>query len=143
MVQQSTNGLAVASLVLGIIWVFGLGAILAVIFGFVARRQIRQSGGHQGGDGMALAGIILGFIGTLGLILWIALFAAVATSTSYCHNDPGNPNHVTCTEVHTTRGEISPTNWGHVEPPSRPRASNPTSVWEQRGVAQRWSPGAH
>ncbi len=34
MVAQQTNGLAMASLVLGIVWVFGLGSILAVIFGF-------------------------------------------------------------------------------------------------------------
>ena len=97
--QQRTNGLAVASLVLGIVWVFGIGSILAVIFGFVARRQIRQSGGRQSGGGMALAGIILGFVGVLGLILWIALFAVVATTIDRCHNEAGTCNHVTCTDV--------------------------------------------
>lgn len=97
-VAQQTNGLAVASLVLGIIWVLGIGSILAVIFGFVARRQIRQSGGRQSGGGMALAGIILGFIGVLGLILWIALVAVVATTIDRCVNED-NGNHVTCTDV--------------------------------------------
>jgi hypothetical protein len=35
MQQTSTNGLSIAALVLGIVWIFGLGSILAVIFGFV------------------------------------------------------------------------------------------------------------
>ena len=97
--QQRTNGLAVASLVLGIVWVFGIGSILAVIFGFVARRQIRESGGGQSGGGMALAGIILGFVGVLGLILWIALVAVVATTIERCQSESGNRNDVTCTDV--------------------------------------------
>jgi hypothetical protein len=83
-VGQTTNGLAIASLVLGIVWVFGLGSILAVIFGFVGRKQIRQSGGRQSGGGMAIAGIVLGFVGVVGLILWIVLVVAVTTSISDC-----------------------------------------------------------
>jgi hypothetical protein len=57
-----TNGLAIASLVLGIIPCTGITSILAIVFGFIARNQIEQSGGTQQGSGMALAGIILGFI---------------------------------------------------------------------------------
>jgi len=38
------------------------GGILAVVFGFVARSQIKRSNGTQRGSGMALAGIILGFV---------------------------------------------------------------------------------
>jgi uncharacterized membrane protein len=83
-VGQATNGLAIASLVLGIVWVFGLGSILAVIFGFVARKQIRHSGGRQSGGGMAIAGIVLGFVGVIGLILWIVLVIAVTTSINNC-----------------------------------------------------------
>jgi hypothetical protein len=144
-VQQTTNGLAVASLVLGIIWVFGLGAILAVIFGFVARRQIRRSDGRQSGEGMALAGIILGFIGVLGVILWIALIAAFGTTfTTYCHNEPGNLNHVTCSEVHTTSGVISAPDWVHAGP-----ATGSNSDFEAHGRlgtgggGEAWVSGAH
>jgi hypothetical protein len=91
----STNGFSIASLVLGIVWVFGVGAVLAVIFGFVARKQIRESGGRQGGSGMALAGIILGFVGIAGLILWIVLIAAVVNNINTCLNQfPNNPNSV-------------------------------------------------
>src|SRR5947209_5540572 len=43
----STNGLAVASLVLGIVTLCGIGSILAVIFGYVGKGQIDRSGGTQ------------------------------------------------------------------------------------------------
>src|SRR5580704_6033407 len=56
-----TNGLAVASLVLSLT-VFLIGPILAIIFGVVARRQIRESKGGQTGDGLALAGLIIGIV---------------------------------------------------------------------------------
>lgn len=67
------NGLAVASLVVGIVsLVLGiccclglLGGIAAIVMGFVARGQINASGGRQGGNGMALAGIITGGIAIL------------------------------------------------------------------------------
>ncbi len=69
-VPRKTNGLAIASLVCSCAGVFLLGipAVLGVIFGFVARRQIRQSNGAQGGGGMALAGIIVGFV-VVGLVV--------------------------------------------------------------------------
>ena len=60
-----TNGFAVASLVLGIIPC--CTGVLAIVFGFIAKNQIKNSGGTQTGDGMATAGIILGFV-------WIALY---------------------------------------------------------------------
>jgi hypothetical protein len=47
--------------------------VLAIIFGFIAQGQIRESQGRQGGGGMAKAGIILGFVG----IALIALFFVV------------------------------------------------------------------
>lgn len=93
---QTTNGFSIASLVLGIVWVFGLGAILAVIFGFVARKQIRESGGRQGGAGMALAGIILGFVGIAGLILWIVFVSVVVNNLNTCLNQFPNNTNATC-----------------------------------------------
>jgi hypothetical protein len=70
--------MAVASMVLGILWIYWIGSILALIFGYVARKQIRERG--EGGDGMALAGIVLGWVGVgiLGLVIVVALFASVA-----------------------------------------------------------------
>jgi hypothetical protein len=70
---QGTNGMAIASLVLGIVWLWWIGSILAVIFGFVAMSQIKER--NQGGKGLATAGLILGFIGIGTLVLFILLVA--------------------------------------------------------------------
>jgi hypothetical protein len=75
-VQQSTNGFAIASMVLGILWIYSIGSILALIFGYKARKEIDQAGGTQQGRGMATAGIVLGYIGLAGLLFFI--FAVVA-----------------------------------------------------------------
>lgn len=78
-----TNGLAIASLVCSCVgaFLFGVPAVLGVIFGFVARSQIRRSGGAQAGDGMALAGIIVGFavIGLYTVVLILALASSSVT----------------------------------------------------------------
>jgi len=70
---KSTNGLAIASMVLGIVWVWWVGSILALIFGYVAKGQIRDAKGAQGGGGMAIAGIVLGWVGIGTLTFWIVL----------------------------------------------------------------------
>jgi hypothetical protein len=62
-----TSGLAVASLVLGILWLCGGGSLLATIFGAVALGQIARSNGRLTGKAMAVAGLVLGIIG-LGLL---------------------------------------------------------------------------
>jgi hypothetical protein len=69
--------MAVASLVLGITWVFWVGSILAVVFGHVALGQISRSQGWQRGRGMALAGLILGYCG-----LALLLVSIVANATA-------------------------------------------------------------
>jgi hypothetical protein len=76
-VQRSTNGLAVASMVLGILWIYWIGSILALVFGFVARQQIKQRG--EAGDGMAIAGIVLGCVG-LGMLLLVLLLGISRTT---------------------------------------------------------------
>ena len=72
-----TNGLAIASLVLGILWLYWVGSILALIFGMIAKSQIDQSGGMQQGRGMAIAGIVLGWVGIGFLILFVLFFGGV------------------------------------------------------------------
>ena len=63
--KAGTNGLAIASLVLGIIWIFWLGSLLAIIFGAISLRQIKSSGNTQQGKGLAIAGLVLGLVGAL------------------------------------------------------------------------------
>ena len=66
-----TNGFAIASLVLGILWIWWVGSILALIFGYVARKQIRER--NETGDGLAIAGIVLGWVGVGVLALFLIL----------------------------------------------------------------------
>jgi VIT1/CCC1 family predicted Fe2+/Mn2+ transporter len=73
--SRATNGLAIASMVLGILWLYWVGSILAVIFGAIAFRQIRER--NEVGHGMAVAGFVLGLVGmcTLGLVLILVVVA--------------------------------------------------------------------
>jgi hypothetical protein len=77
-----TSGLAIASLVLGILWLFGGGSILAVIFGHISLRQINR--GERDGKGLAIAGLVLGYVGLAGLVAWVlfaVLLAGIAANT--------------------------------------------------------------
>lgn len=73
-----TEGLAVVSIILSLLWLFGLGSIAGIVTGIVARRRIKRSGGARTGSGLALAGIILGII-TLGLTVLVGLAIAAFT----------------------------------------------------------------
>jgi protein-S-isoprenylcysteine O-methyltransferase Ste14 len=79
--RSSANGLAVTSLVLGILGIFiqlfGILPILAIVFGVMARRRI--TGGSPGSSGMATAGIVLGVVG---LIILIVVLIAVGANPS-------------------------------------------------------------
>jgi len=83
----STNGFAIAALVLGIVWVYWIGSILAVVFGHIALVQTRHSG--QGGRGMAIAGLVLGYIG-LAVLAVVILGAFVVRTT--VHVSPPVPS---------------------------------------------------
>ena len=77
--QRSTNGLAIASMVLGIIWIYWLGSLLAVVFGHVALNQIKRNP-LQDGRGMAIAGLVLGYVGLVVLALVVLGVMAARTS---------------------------------------------------------------
>ena len=62
-VARKTNGFAIASLILGALWLYWIGSVLALIFGYIGKSQIDNSGDTQDGRGMAIAGIVLGWIG--------------------------------------------------------------------------------
>ena len=88
-----TNGLAVASLACGLAqFVFGpLPTIPAIVFGHVARHQIKRTG--EQGAGMALAGLLLGWAAVvLGIIAIAGLAAfAVAHTGHTIRIGPGGP----------------------------------------------------
>jgi hypothetical protein len=71
-----TSGKAIASLVLGILGIVTCGclifSILGIVFGVLAKKDIRESNGGVTGAGMAQAGFITGIVGiALAVIYWI------------------------------------------------------------------------
>jgi serine/threonine protein kinase len=76
-----SSGKARASLVLGIfallsscVVVGGIPGVLAAIFGHLALRDIRRSGGRMKGHGLAIAGLVLGYFSIgLALLVWFSL----------------------------------------------------------------------
>jgi hypothetical protein len=60
---------------LGIVWLYWLGSILALMFGFIALRQIKRSEGRQTGRRLAIAGIVFACLWLgLGLALIVDFF---------------------------------------------------------------------
>lgn len=128
---RRTNGLATASLIMGIVGFFvcpiiGVGAVIS---GLIARKRIRTSG--EDGSGLALAGLIMGWI-TTALTAFVMLFylgvgiVAVNTASSTQVNPPRStstlPNTSTTRPYSTVprnRGSVAPS--GLVAPEACPR----------------------
>lgn len=85
--QVTVAGLAVASMVLGILWIYWIGSILAIIFGHIAISQIKKSNGWKSGKGMAIAGLVLGYLGLASLIFVIIFAVATANSRDGINSD--------------------------------------------------------
>lgn len=82
-VQSSTNGLAVASLVLGIVGLltFGSVSIGAIITGHLALAGQKARDGF--GRGQAIAGLVMGYLPVLGWILfWLIIIVRSVGSAS-------------------------------------------------------------
>lgn len=80
-VQPKVAGLAIASMVLGIVsfffgWLYLVPSVLAIIFGGVSLNQIKRR--NLGGKGMAIAGLACGITSACiyGLIFLVALGAS-------------------------------------------------------------------
>lgn len=82
--QKKTVGVAVTSLIFGILGFLLLGiigGIVAVICGHVAKSKIAKDPQNLGGEGMALAGLIMGYVQIGISILIIPLLLAIALPT--------------------------------------------------------------
>ncbi len=87
-----TNGMAIASMVCGIIsvcliffacgMVSGLTALPAVVLGHMGLGAISRSEKPMGGRGMAITGLVTGYLGLLAQLAVIGFFAFAALSSS-------------------------------------------------------------
>jgi hypothetical protein len=77
-------------MVLGILWLWWIGSVLALIFGYISLRQIDRR--SEQGRGMAIAGIVLGWVGvaTLALVVVLIIIGA-ATSGGGTGSAPSTP----------------------------------------------------
>jgi hypothetical protein len=76
----SSSGRATTSLILGILSLVACGLLLgipAMVVARQAKREIRESGGRIGGDGLATAGFVTGLLGTLWSVLVLLLVIVV------------------------------------------------------------------
>jgi len=85
-----TNTWAIVSLVSSIVgWIFFpiVGGLAGVVTGHMARREIKNSLGAQGGDGLAIAGLVIGYLNLLtycGTVLILLLFFGGMIGLSSC-----------------------------------------------------------
>ncbi len=84
----STNGMAIASMVLGIVWIYWIGSILAIVFGHTSLSQIKRTP-YQTGRGMAIAGLVLGYVGLTTLTLLVVAIIAAGPSSDAGLDDVG------------------------------------------------------
>ena len=91
-----TDGLAIASLICGLVgtvcFFICLGVLLgpiAAIMGFISRQRITSSGGALGGGTLALVGLILGIVGFVASVGWFFLaLSGVITSSAFPSPSP-------------------------------------------------------
>jgi hypothetical protein len=74
---------AIVSFVCSLLVGCGVGSIIAIVFGHIARQRIRRDGSD--GGGLALAGLIIGYIGVAFTVL--AVVAIVAISVFAANGD--------------------------------------------------------
>ena len=84
-----TNPLAIGSLVCSLVSC-GIGSIAAIVLGHMAKKQIKESGGTQTGDGLATAGLVLGYIGVVVGIGFLILYITVLATSEDLNNDFNN-----------------------------------------------------
>lgn len=93
---KRSDGLAIASLVTGIVSLVCCGLVTgvpAIVMGFVSRNRIARSAGALEGRGMAVAGVTLGVAGS---VFWTLGIAAAVVVYSMSSNHAATASSVPC-----------------------------------------------
>lgn len=76
---STTAVISLISGILGLTFIPFLGSILALVLGYMSKKEIEQSAGSLSGTGLATAGIVMGWIGVaLGCCLAVFILLIVA-----------------------------------------------------------------
>jgi hypothetical protein len=75
-----TSPIAFAGLVLGLLWLCGVGSLAAIVVSVVALRQVARSKGALTGKSLAIAGLVLGVIGLTISAAVLSLFVEIHQS---------------------------------------------------------------
>ncbi|MEV7007629.1 DUF4190 domain-containing protein [Streptosporangium sp. NPDC051022] len=81
---RGNNGMAIATLILGIagLFVCGLTSIVGIVLGHISLNQIKRTG--EEGRGMAIAGLIMSYFGVLcwlAVLAWLVAIGVIAGSS--------------------------------------------------------------
>jgi Domain of unknown function (DUF4190) len=73
---RGTNVMSILSLVFAFVF-----PLLGIVFGHIAKKQIRRTG--EGGSGLATAGLVLGYIFTVLWILYVIFIIVVVANPEF------------------------------------------------------------
>ncbi|HEV3268216.1 MAG TPA: DUF4190 domain-containing protein [Acidimicrobiales bacterium] len=82
--------MALASLVLSIVWIAGIGSVVAIALGFMSRRKTKRSAGTQEGAVVASAGIAIGIAG----LIFAAVFWMIVAGNNGGSTITNSPSYV-------------------------------------------------
>jgi len=88
-IAPKSSGLALASLICGVLFLFVPAAIAAVVLGHIALVTIKRSAGRLAGQGMAIAGLVMGYLG-IGITALFTIAVIFAMRTAFRQNVPAN-----------------------------------------------------
>jgi hypothetical protein len=143
MVPPVTSGLAIAALVLSIVWIGGLGSVAAVVFAAVALSQIRSSDGRRRGRGVATAGLVIGIVGVVGSVALYTSAAVVSSNSRFSSNGAEAPPNVPASPgIVRKLTSVSPNVEAAVGVPSQAVVSPPTIRVDQPDLVVNGKPGA-
>jgi len=83
-------------MVLGILWIYWIGSIVALVLGYLALREIRQNPQRIEGKGMAIAGIVLGWVGMATLLLAVLMGIYIWQEDRNNHSTPERVRAAVC-----------------------------------------------
>lgn len=82
------SGAAIASFVLSLLWLGGVGSLIALVLSIKAMRETRD--GTHGGQGLAVAALILSILGVLSSALVVILIVMAGQHQADTYNQIAN-----------------------------------------------------